>query len=202
MMIKQISALLLATALGLALARTTQAQGNSEATNLARQGSAAAKAADWDKAVDLFRKASEMDRKWAPNLVATLQQRGAAKMTQQKLQEAAADFSEALKINPRDAGIHERRAYVEVKLHDLDGALADYSEAIKMNPREARYYLPRSYIYEVKGDLKNSMADTEHVLKLDKNNAEAKARKERLEKIQAMNANAPGATPIPAPVRK
>ena len=201
-MIKQISALLLATALCLTISHPTHAQGNSEAANLARQGSAAAKASDWNKAVDLFRKATEMDRKWAPNLAATLQQRGAASMSQQNFQAAAADFTEALKLNPRDAGIHERRAYVEIKLHDLDSALADYSEAITINPREIRYYLPRSYIYETKGELKNSMADTEHVLKLDKNNAEARSRKERLEKIQAMNANAPGPTPIPAPVRK
>jgi hypothetical protein len=43
------------------------------------------------------------------------------------------------------------------------------------------------------------MADTDHVLSIDKNNAEAKARKERLQKIETMKANAPGATPIPAP---
>ena len=198
-MMKQISALCLATALFLSSAPVIHAQGNSEATNVARQGSEAAKASDWNKAVDLFHKATEMDRKWAPNLVAALQQRGVAYMSQQKLPEAVADFSEALQINPRDAGIHERRAYVEMKLNDLDKALADYSDAININPREMRYYLLRSYIYETKGDVKNSMADTDHVLKMDKNNAEAHARKERLQKVEAMKANAPGATPIPAP---
>jgi tetratricopeptide (TPR) repeat protein len=175
------------------------AQGNSESTNIARQGSEAAKAGDWNKAIDAFRKAAEMDRKWSANLVAALQQRGAANMSQQKFAEAAADFTEALKINPRDAAIHERRAYVEVKMKDYDKALEDYSDAIKINPKEIRYYLPRSFIYETKGDLKSSMADTEHVLKLDKNNAEAQARKERLQKIEKMQANAPGSTPIPAP---
>ncbi len=198
-MIKPISALYLATALFLSSAPVIHAQGNSEAANVARQGSEAAKASDWNKAVELFHKATEMDRKWAPNLAAVLQQRGVAYMSQQKLPEAVADFSEALQINPRDAGIHERRAYVEMKLNDFDKALADYSEAIKINPREIRYYLLRSYIYETKGDVKNSMADTEHVLKMDKNNAEAHARQERLQKVEAMKANAPGATPIPAP---
>ena len=198
-MMKQISALCLTAVLCLGIAPVLNAQGNSEATNVARQGSEAAKASDWNKAVDSFRKATGLDRKWAPNLAAALQQRGVAFMSQQKLPEAVADFSEALQINPRDAGIHERRAYVEMKLNDLDKALADYSEAIKINPGEIRYYLLRSYIYETKGDLKNSMADTEHVLKTDKNNAEAHARKERLQKVEAMKANAPGATPIPAP---
>lgn len=202
-MMKQITAFCAAILLYLGVSPVTHAQGNSEATNIARQGSEASKASDWNKAIDLFRKATEMDRKWAPNLVAALQQRGAANMSQQKFSEAAADFSEALNINPRDAGIHERRAYVEMKLNDFDKALADYSDAIKINPREIRYYLLRSYIYETKSDLKNSMADTEHVLHLDKNNAEAHARQERLKKIQTMNANAPGPTPIPAaPVTK
>jgi tetratricopeptide (TPR) repeat protein len=201
-MMKTISALCLAAALGLSSLSTANAQGNSESAKLARQGSEAAKAANWDKAIDAFRKAAEMDRKWSTNLAAALQQRGAVFMNQQKFPEAAADFTEALNITPRDAAIHERRAYVEMKLHEVDKALADYSEAIKLNPHEIRYYMPRSYIYEVKGDLKNSMADTEHVLKVDKNNAEARARKERLEKIQAMNANAPGNTPIPPPPPK
>ncbi len=174
-----------------------RAQGNKEAINMAREGSEAAKASDWNKAVNAFRKATELDQKWAPNLMAALQQRGAAHMSQQKFKEAAADFTEALKVHPRDAAVHERRAYVEMKLNDFDKALADYSDAIQINPREIRYYQLRSYIYETKGDLKNSMADTDHVLELDKNNAEALSRKERLQKIQTMTANLPGATPIP-----
>jgi tetratricopeptide (TPR) repeat protein len=198
-MIKNISALCAAIALSLSVAPMIHAQGNDPATNTARQGAEAAKAGDWNKAIDAFRKATEMDKKWAANLVAALQQRGAVYMSQQKFPEAAADFSEALKINPRDAGIHERRAYVEVKMKDYDKALEDYTEAIKLNPKEIRYYLPRSFIYETKGDLKNSMADTEHILKTDKNNAEALARKDRLEKIEKMKANAPGPTPIPGP---
>jgi tetratricopeptide (TPR) repeat protein len=196
---KYFSAFCVAAALFLGVAPMIDAQGNSESTNIARQGSEAAKAGDWNKAVDAFRKAADMDHKWSANLVAALQQRAAANMSQQKFPEAAADFTEALKINPRDAAIHERRAYVEVKMKDYDKALEDYSEAIKINPKEIRYYLPRSFIYETKGDLKNSTADTEHILKLDKNNAEAKERKERLQKIEKMQANAPGPTPIPGP---
>jgi tetratricopeptide (TPR) repeat protein len=198
-MIKNTSAFCVAAALSLCVSSMIHAQGNSESTNIARQGSEAAKAGDWNKAIDAFRKAAEMDKKWSANLVAALQQRGAVYMSQQKFPEATADFTEALKITPNDAAIHERRAYVEVKMKDYDKALEDYTEAIKLNPKEIRYYLPRSFIYETKGDLKNSMADTEHILKTDKNNAEALARKERLEKIEKMKANAPGPTPIPAP---
>jgi tetratricopeptide (TPR) repeat protein len=81
--------------------------------------------------------------------------------------------------------------------------LADYDEAIRINPREKRYYLLRSYIYETQNDVKNSMADTEQVLTIDPNNVEAKARKDRLNRILEIKKNQeaglPGATPIPAP---
>src|SRR5712671_506336 len=83
-MMKQICAFSAAAVLCLTFLPTIHGQGNAEAINLAHQGSEAAKAADWNKAVEAFRKATAMDRKWAPNLVAALQQRGAANMSQQK----------------------------------------------------------------------------------------------------------------------
>jgi tetratricopeptide (TPR) repeat protein len=189
---------------GLALCapQLSQAQANKdgkEANKLARDGAEASKNQEWDKAVDLLRKATALDHKYAQNLAAVYQQRGYAAATNQQFQDAISDYSEAIKITPEDARIYEQRAAVEMKLSDNDKALADYSEAIKLKPNEVRYYGYRSYIYELKNDLKNSMADTEKVLKLDPNNKEAKARRDRLTARQA--ANVPF-TPIPAPTRK
>jgi tetratricopeptide (TPR) repeat protein len=201
---KRIYAYSILTMLGLCLSPVAGAQGNPQAANLARQGSEAAKSGDWDKAIDSFRKATDMDKKHAPNLAAALEQRGAAYMSAQRFSDAADDFTEALKINPNDAGTYERRAYVEMKMTDYDKALADYSEAIKHNPHDARYYNLRAYILETKSDFNGAMADTDRALKIDKNNAEARARKERLQKIQAMNAQQQQQqqsltqTPIPA----
>lgn len=192
-MMRKNSAFVLIAALVLCFCKFAWGQGNAEAVKFSREGFEATKDKDWNKAVAAFRKAAELDSKLAPNLIAGLQQRGTAYASEQKFPEAIADFNEALKMKPNDPGIYERRAYVEMKMKDLDKALADYSEAIKLNPNEVRYYLYRGYIYERKGDVKNSMADTEKALKFDKHNAEALSRKERLQKIQAMNASA--ATP-------
>lgn len=194
-------AFVLIALLTLSAARVVPAQGNAEANKIAREGSQAAKEKDWDKAIESFRKAAGMDRKQNANLVAALQQRAAGYMSAQKFAEAAADLTEAVKIQPKEATIYERRAYCYVKLTQYDNAIADYSEAIKMNPNEVRYLSVRSYLYEVKGDVANSLADTEKILKQDKKNADAISRKERLLKIQEINA-APtpptvGATPIP-----
>ncbi len=199
---KKIFAFTFIAALGLCAAQLSDAQATKdakEANKLARDGAEASKNQEWDKAVDLLRKATALDHKYAPNLAAVYQQRGYAAATNQQFQDAINDFGEAIKINPEDPRIYEQRAAVEMKLNDMDKALADYSEASKLKPNEVRYLNYRAYIYELKKDLKNSMADTDKILKLDPNNQEAKARKSRLSALEA--ANAPF-TPIPAPSRK
>ena len=163
-----------------------------EANKLAREGAEASKDQDYDKAVELLRKATDLDHKYADELSAVYQQRAYAAATNQQMQEAINDYGEAIKLKPDDPRIYEQRAAVEMKLNDNDKALADYSEAIKLKPNEVKYYSYRSYIYEVKGDIQNSMADTEKVLKLDPKNQEAMSRKKRLETLQSLRA-----TPIP-----
>jgi len=171
-----------------------------EANKLALDGAEASKNQDFDKAIELLRKATALDHKYADELAAVYQQRGYAAATNKQFQDAVNDYSEAIKLKPEDARIYEQRAAVEMKLNDNDKALADYSEAIKLKPNEARYYAYRSYIYELKGDVKSSMADAEKVLKLDPNNQEAISRKKRLETLQSMRATPP--PPSPAASKK
>jgi tetratricopeptide (TPR) repeat protein len=158
-----------------------KAQGSNEANRLAREGAEAAKNQDLDKAVELLRKATNMDHKYADELAAVYQRRAYAFAKSQQFQEAIQDYSEAIKIESKDPRIYEQRAAVEMKMYDYDKALADYSELIKLKPNEVRYLNYRAYVYEVKDDVQNSMADAEKVLKLDPNNQEAKGRKQRLE---------------------
>src|SRR6266487_152557 len=192
----------LITALALCVSQVCQGQAkktSNEANKLAREGAEAAKNQDWDKAVELLRKATAMDHKYADELSAVYQRRGYADASEQKYQDAIDEYGEALKLTPKDPRIYEQRAAVEMKINDYDKALADYSELIKLKPNEVRYYNYRAYIYEIKNYLKNAMAATEKVLKLDSNNQEAKARKQRLE--QKIAANVP-LTPPPAAARK
>jgi tetratricopeptide (TPR) repeat protein len=187
-----------------------------ESEKIARQGAEAVKAKDWNRAVNEFRRAAEMDHKYAQNYFAALVQRGATYREQQKFQEALADFTEALKIKPNDADTYERRAYVYMQVKEYDKALADYTASLKADPKEARVYLLRSYIYEVKGDARNGIADCDMVLKLQPGNQEAQARKDRLMKRMNMpptppptpagpiaNPNyKPGATATPTPAKR
>jgi tetratricopeptide (TPR) repeat protein len=155
---------------------------NPEANKLALEGAKAAKSQDFDKAVDLLKKATGMDHKYADELSAVYQQRAYAAANDQRYGDAINDYNEALKLTPQQSGrIHEVRAAVEMKIQDYDKALADYSELIKEKPNEIKYLNYRAYIYELKNDLQNSQADNEKILKVDPNNQDAKARKQRLE---------------------
>src|SRR5882762_5978796 len=192
----------LITALALCVSQVCQGQAkktSNEANKLAREGAEAAKNQDWDKAVELLRKATALDHKYTDELAAVYQRRGYADASEQKYQDAITEYGDALKLTPQDVRIYEQRAAVEMKINDYDKALADYSEAIKLKPNEVRYYNYRAYIYELKNDLKNSMADTEKVLKTDPNNQEAKSRKARLEARQSMNSPLPPPPPKTSP---
>ena len=175
---------------------------NPEANKLALEGAKAAKNQDFDKAVDLLKKATAMDHKYADELSAVYQQRGYAAANDQRYGDAINDYDEALKLTPQQAPrIHEQRAAVEMKIQDYDKALADYSELIKLKPNEIKYVDHRAYVYELKNDLQNSMADNEKILKQDPNNQDAKARKQRLEQkiAERVTVTPPPRSPTPSP---
>ena len=194
----------LVTTFGLSMARSAQQEGSPEAAKIAREGSQAAKDQDWNKAIERFRKASEMDRKYTANLGIAYQQRAYSYANDQRFQDALNDLSEAIRINPRDAHAFEQRAAIEMKMIDYEKALADYGAAININPGEIKYHLYRGYIYELRGDIPNAMAETDAALKISSKNKEALERKQRLQKIQSATAptvpsNAP---PVAAPPKK
>jgi Flp pilus assembly protein TadD len=191
---KKYSTLTLIVALAVGLSQIVQAQhgkeakeakGNPEANRLAREGAEALKSNDFDKAVDLLRKASNLDHKYTPDLAIAYERRGYALVKNQQFQDAVSDYTEAIKIKPNEPRIYEERAYAEMKVYAYDKALADYAELIKLKPKEVRYINFRASIYEAKEDSPNAMAETENALKIDPNNQEAKERKQRLERKEA-----------------
>src|SRR5207247_11099067 len=114
------SALTLITALAVCISQFAQAQGNKEASRFAREGAAASKNQDWNKAIEAFRKATDLDRKFAPNLAIAYQQRGFASANEQSFEDAIRAFSQALKIESRDARISQQRAGAERKMQHHD----------------------------------------------------------------------------------
>ena len=200
---KTFFAVCIVTMLSFSIAQAAQQEGNAEAAKIAREASQAAKDQDWDKAIERFRKAAEMDRKFSSSLALAYQQRAFSYANDQRFQEALNDLNEAIKVKPGDARAYEQRAAIEMRVNDYDKALADYAEASKANPEEIKYRNYQAYIYETRGDLKNAMTENDAALKINPKDKEALDRKARLQKIQAAQApaqpsNAPG---IPAPAK-
>src|SRR4029077_5166549 len=67
-----------------------------EANSLAMRGTEAARNQQWDEAINALRKATEMDHKYAPSLIAALLGRAATYAPQQQFQQAAADYDGVL----------------------------------------------------------------------------------------------------------
>src|ERR1700730_82638 len=194
--------LCLVTTLGFSIAKAAQQEGNPQAAKLARDAGQAAKDQDWDKAVEGFRQAAEMDRKFSASLALAYQQRAYSYAKDQRFQDALNDLNEAIKIKP-DARAYEQRGAIERGINDYDKALEDFAEASKLSPGEIKYRNYRAYIYETRGDLPNAIAENDAALKINSKNKEALDRKARLLKIQAsmapqQPANAPG---VPAPAK-
>src|SRR5207244_13596754 len=100
---KKSFAFTLISALALCVSQVCQGEAKkntNEANKLAREGAEAAKNQDWDKAVELLRKATAMDHKYADELSADYQRRGYAGASNQQFQDAIQDYSEAAKLPP------------------------------------------------------------------------------------------------------
>lgn len=93
--------------------------------------------------------------------------RGLALNGKGELDRAIADFSEAAKIDPKDAAplLHRGTAWYTRK--DYDRAIADYSAALRIDPKSATAHHNRSAAWRGKGDLDKALADANRAIALD-----------------------------------
>jgi tetratricopeptide (TPR) repeat protein len=83
------------------------------------------------------------------------------------------DYSEAIRLNPRDAFAYKDRGVVRKAKGDLDGAIADYSEAIRLNPNFVIAYNNRAKVYDTKKNHEAAIADYQKALELNPKGAQA-----------------------------
>jgi tetratricopeptide (TPR) repeat protein len=72
--------------------------------------------------------------------------------------EALADLNELVQLEPRNAGVFQRRGIVYYNLQDFDHAIADLTQAIEIAP-DSNSYLYRSYAHRAKGEVEKAEAD-------------------------------------------
>jgi S1-C subfamily serine protease/lipoprotein NlpI len=78
--------------------------------------------------------------------------RAQAHIAEQDYESAIADYTEAIRRNPKDPGLYAKRGVAYLANQDFDSAIVDLTEAIRMNPKEASYHCWRGRAHLFKGD--------------------------------------------------
>jgi tetratricopeptide (TPR) repeat protein len=85
--------------------------------------------------------------------------RGNCYYAKHDLDRAIADFDQALRLDPKNAGAYDNRANALEARGDMDDAIKDYNESLRLNPRNAYAYLNRGSFLIEQGDFAGALAD-------------------------------------------
>jgi len=99
-------------------------------------------------------------------LSAAFNNRGAAYKVKGDLDRAFADYTAALRLDPKYALAFSNRGLVYASKGNLDRAIADYEEAIKFDPQNALTFNNRGHSYHGKGNYDQAIADFSEALRL------------------------------------
>ena len=82
--------------------------------------------------------------------------------------QAIADFTEAIRLDPKDAAAYNNRAISYAKKGDHDKAIADFTEAIRLNQTQPDFYVNRARAYRALGDEAKAASDEKKAQELKK----------------------------------
>ena len=80
---------------------------------------------------------------------------------------ALADFTEAIRLDPKKAGPYNDRGNVYDEKGDRTRALADYAEAIRLNPNDPLPFNNRGMVYAAQNDYDHAIADFNEAIRVD-----------------------------------
>ena len=104
-----------------------------------------------------------------------VQEQGKRAWANNDLDMAISCFSEAIRLDPKNASSYYCRGLAYWEKHKYDRAIADYTEVIRLDPKAAEAYRGRAMAYgnRGKGEYDEVIADYTEAIRLDPKDAEA-----------------------------
>ena len=108
--------------------------------------------ASGDESIAACTRVISSDKFKGNNLAITLNNRGNAYHGKGDRDRAIADYSEAIRVDPKHPTSYNYRGNSYFEKGNYDSAIADYTEAIRLNPKYATAHHNRGLGYYRKGD--------------------------------------------------
>jgi tetratricopeptide (TPR) repeat protein len=99
--------------------------------------------------------------------VGTLLSRGDARRNKKDYEGAGADYSEAIRLAPKNAGGYKGRCFIRLVSQDFKGAIEDCDTAINLEPNEAGLYINRGSALSMLGERRRALADYDTAIALE-----------------------------------
>jgi tetratricopeptide (TPR) repeat protein len=123
---------------------------------------------DYNQAVSDCGRATKL----TPNVAINFYNRGRS-YGAMKDDRALADFTRAIKINPKHDESYRERAEIYVERRQFDKAICDYTKAINIDPKDANYYNGRAWAYFKASKAALGLPDAQRALELRPDDANA-----------------------------
>ncbi len=99
--------------------------------------------------------------------------RGLARLNRGDVDQAIADFDEAIRLQPKQADAYNNRGNAYSRKRQWSRAIADYGAAIDLGPKSALAHYNRGLAYHTVGELDRAIADFEEAIRLDPKDPDA-----------------------------
>lgn len=100
-------------------------------------------------------------------------QKGVGHMQKREWAKANAEFTEAIRLDPKSAALFVFRGEAYRMNGEVDKSVADANEAIRLDPKFARAYFVRGWGHKVKNEFDQAIADLSESIRLDPKSTEA-----------------------------
>lgn len=124
---------------------------------------------EYDKAIEYYNKAIELD----PDFADAYNNRGIAYRRKGECAKAIEDYNKAIELDPDYSEAYYNRGRAYRYLKEYDKAIEDYSKAIELNPEDAEAYNSRGVAYADLKEYGKAIEDFSKAIELNPEDAEA-----------------------------